>query len=38
MQNVGADATPAQVQKSLPFRAGKLARRTTIYAIRKLLP
>ena len=38
MQNVDPAATPAPVHPGLRFRARKLARRTTIYAIRKLLP
>jgi glycosyltransferase involved in cell wall biosynthesis len=38
MQNVDPVATPDPVHPGLPFRAKKLARRTTIYAIRKLLP
>ena len=38
MQNVDTVATPDPVHPGLPFRARRLARRTTIYAIRKLLP
>jgi glycosyltransferase involved in cell wall biosynthesis len=38
MQNVESVATAAPVHQGLPFRARKLARRTTLYAIRKLLP
>jgi glycosyltransferase involved in cell wall biosynthesis len=38
MQNVEPVATPAPVHPGLKFRVGKLARRMTIYAIRKLLP
>ncbi len=38
MQNVDPVATPDPVHPGLPFRARKLARLTTMYAIRKLLP
>jgi glycosyltransferase involved in cell wall biosynthesis len=38
MQNVDPVATPDPVHPGLPFQAKKLARRTTIYTIRKLLP
>jgi glycosyltransferase involved in cell wall biosynthesis len=38
MQNVSPVGMPAPVHPGFRFRARKLARRTTIYAIRKLLP
>ncbi len=38
MQNVPADSTPPPAYPGLRFRAKKIARRTTLYAIRKMLP
>lgn len=38
MQNVVPEATPAPARPGLRRRARKMARRTTMYAIRKLLP
>jgi glycosyltransferase involved in cell wall biosynthesis len=38
LQNVDPTATPNPIRSGFRFRAGKLARRTTMYAIRKLLP